>query len=516
MNLISYAQNQEDIVLYRTLRDIDRGFYIDVGAQHPVTDSVTKLFYERGWRGINIDPVPQWFELLQEDRPHDVNLRLAAGPVAGREKFYAVADTGLSTADATLVDQYAGAGYAAEQLDVEIRTLDDICAEHHVTTVHFLKVDVEGAEEGVLRGFSFKQIRPWVVLVEAVAPVAMREGDDAHIVIETHAGWEPILIGHGYEHVYSDGLNRFYVAKEHGELKARMQTQANPLDAFIRHQEWLKHERILQLDAKIHELTNIGQLVDQRHQIRDFQSLVETAENRLHRIAELEQDNARLTGKASALQLDATELKDTHNRVALLVQQTVDLSARSELAAQRAAGLQDRLDEMMANDRELRRELAEQGITLAELRAERDQFQAAVQQMLHRRLSRFIARLRVWRKGSTSPSQAGAEPVVARSQGKSLPRRVGFRILMACIRFAKRHPRLHAWARPVYRRIPVVDRHLAAFVQRNVPQARTTAPEAYDSGYPVPAGGGLEIPPELVETHQRIRRVIADQQHPKD
>jgi FkbM family methyltransferase len=560
MNLVSYAQNQEDIVLYRALRDIDNGFYIDVGAQHPVTDSVTRLFYERGWHGINIDPVPQWFDLLSKDRPHDVNLRLAVGSAAGREKFYAVAGTGLSTADASLVDQYAEAGYAAEELDVEIRTLDDICAEHHVSTVHFLKVDVEGAEEDVLRGFSFKQIRPWVVLVEAVAPVAMREGDDAHAAIETHAGWEPILLGHGYEHVYSDGLNRFYVAKEHHELKARMQTQANPLDAFVRHHELLKHERILELDEQIHELTNMAQVVDQRHQIQEFLGLAETAENRLRRIAELEQDNARLIGQASALQLGATELKDTHNRVALLVQQTVDLSGRLELTAQRAVGLQDRLDKMGAeytqlsvrlsaaehdarelstarleigelcqlnailderisvlgrNDQELRSELAEQSVNQAELRRERDELHAAVQQMLNSRSSRFIVRLRDWRKKFDSPAQAKAEPVEARNQRKSLPRRMGSSFLMACIRFARRHPRLHAWAGHIYRRIPMVDRHLVAFVQHNVPRARTIAPVTYDSSYAAPVAGDLDSPPELAETHRRIRRVIADQQRPK-
>jgi peptide methionine sulfoxide reductase MsrB len=63
MKLITYAQNQEDIMLHRALRDVQKGFFIDVGAQHPVVDSVTKFFYDQGWRGINIDPMPQWFNL---------------------------------------------------------------------------------------------------------------------------------------------------------------------------------------------------------------------------------------------------------------------------------------------------------------------------------------------------------------------------------------------------------------------------------------------------------------------
>lgn len=565
MNLVSYAQNQEDIVLYRALRGIDKGFYIDVGAQHPVADSVTKLFYERGWHGINIDPVPQWFELLQEDRPHDVNLRLAAGSVAGREKFYAVAGTGLSTADASLVDQYAKVGYAAEELEVETRTLDDICSEYHVGTVHFLKIDVEGFEEDVLRGFSFNKIRPWVVLVEAVAPVAMREGDSTHIPVETHAGWEPILLGHEYEHVYSDGLNRFYVAKEHNELKALLQTPPNPLDAFVRHEELLKHERILQLDARIRELTDVAQVVDQRYQARDFQGLAETAENRLRRIAELEQDNARLIGEASVLQHGAAELNDAHNRVALLVQQNGDLSGRLELQRLVETELRNRLEALeLANPQlsgllsaarlevielrkqnnilgerasilernehelasqisfatsdsnRLRCELAEQNVRLADLRNELDQAQAALQQMLNSRSWRLTAPLRNLRKAPGSPSQVKGGFSTARDQGKGLPRRMGRRVLLACLRFAQRHPRLHALAKTGYRSVPLVDKHLSAFAQHNLAQGQSDTSPASVAAEPAPAERDLEMPSEAVEVHRRIRRVITDQQRRTD
>ena len=56
---LSYAQFLEDIQLYRALKEIKNGFYIDVGANHPLDHSVTKLFYEKGWSGINIEPSPE-------------------------------------------------------------------------------------------------------------------------------------------------------------------------------------------------------------------------------------------------------------------------------------------------------------------------------------------------------------------------------------------------------------------------------------------------------------------------
>ncbi len=87
---ISYAQNGEDVLLYRALRHVVRGCYIDVGAADPVIDSVTCAFYERGWRGINIEPSPAAFARLAAARPEDLNLNIAAGETDGEMPFFLV------------------------------------------------------------------------------------------------------------------------------------------------------------------------------------------------------------------------------------------------------------------------------------------------------------------------------------------------------------------------------------------------------------------------------------------
>ena len=79
MPFVSYAQNLEDVMLWRALRSIDAGFYIDVGASSPNMDSVTRAFSERGWRGINVEPSPHYFSQLVERRPADINLNVAVG-----------------------------------------------------------------------------------------------------------------------------------------------------------------------------------------------------------------------------------------------------------------------------------------------------------------------------------------------------------------------------------------------------------------------------------------------------
>ena len=67
--LISYAQNGEDIVLWRGLGHIRDGIYVDVGGWEPDLDSVTRLFYDRGWRGVDVEPIPELAEKFRQRRP---------------------------------------------------------------------------------------------------------------------------------------------------------------------------------------------------------------------------------------------------------------------------------------------------------------------------------------------------------------------------------------------------------------------------------------------------------------
>jgi FkbM family methyltransferase len=222
---VSYAQNREDVVLFRALRDVVNGFYIDVGAQDPEIDSVTKAFYDRGWRGLNIEPVPVWYARLVATRPRDINLNLAVSTTEGEITLHEVEGTGLSTVHDELATGHRTQGrFPMRTWRVAAMPLRRLCQEHQIREVHFLKIDVEGAEHEVIKSMDFGSVRPWIVVVEAVDPISQEPN---------HGDWEPTLLAAGYEFVLFDGLNRFYVAAEHAGLKRRLAAPASVLDHFV-------------------------------------------------------------------------------------------------------------------------------------------------------------------------------------------------------------------------------------------------------------------------------------------
>jgi FkbM family methyltransferase len=221
---VSYAQHGEDVLLHRALSGVDDGFYIDVGAHDPEHLSVTKAFYDRGWRGINLEPAASCFKRLLAQRPRDINLRILASDREGASEFYEVRDSGLSTEDPQLASLHEKSGFAVSRTTLDSRTLDAVCEEHVRGEIHFLKVDVEGAEERVLRGLALRRHRPWVIVVEATEPLATDRSD------RQLAGY---LGARDYRHVYFDGLNSFFVAAEHERLAKFFDRPANPLDGYL-------------------------------------------------------------------------------------------------------------------------------------------------------------------------------------------------------------------------------------------------------------------------------------------
>jgi FkbM family methyltransferase len=311
MTFVSYAQNYEDLILYRALRQVERGFYVDVGAADPSANSVTRAFYDRGWSGINVEPYGPFYKRLETERIRDINLQVVVAEQHGVAQLFTVGDSELSTVDPELAEQYRNEGRDVQLMSVPARTLTDIC--NTCGDIHFLKIDVEGSEQSVLAGTDLSRIRPWIILVEATEP-----GSPA----STRQNWEELLTGRGYCFAYFDGLNAFYVAEERASLKERLAIPPNVFDDFIRNDELRLREALAEAEK----------------QATDTSSRLANAEVQLAKTeSQLAETRARLTAAEQSL-LDTKEtLHQAERRRATSEVALTNLRAEAlELATERA------------------------------------------------------------------------------------------------------------------------------------------------------------------------------------
>lgn len=229
--MISYAQNFEDVVLNRVFHNVDNGRYIDIGGFDPVQHSVTKHFYDRGWSGVNVEPIERFYEKFTKDRPRDWNINKGIGSEKGEVEFYEWGDSGMSTIREGF-DQSAmqKLGFDRVTKTISLTTLSEITKQLPAGETEFLKIDVEGAERDVLLGAEWRHFRPRVILIEAVKPKL--PGCDLYSYEPTWNEWEDILIKNSYEFALFDGLNRFYYRCEEPELRAPLSYPANITDGF--------------------------------------------------------------------------------------------------------------------------------------------------------------------------------------------------------------------------------------------------------------------------------------------
>jgi len=220
---VSYAQNAEDVRVWRAFASRGEGLtYVDVGANEPRHLSITASLSDLGWRGLLIEADPELAAELRIHRPGDTVVECAAAAGAGELTFFRVPGTGLGTLDAEEAQAARARGFAVDEVVVPTAELDTILDAHHLGDVHFMSIDVEGAESIVLQGLSLERHRPWVLCVEAVLPGT---------TTPSHDEWEPRILTRGYRYVTFDGVNRWYVADEHADLADQVAVPFNAIDA---------------------------------------------------------------------------------------------------------------------------------------------------------------------------------------------------------------------------------------------------------------------------------------------
>jgi FkbM family methyltransferase len=219
MAIVSYAQNFEDVMLARCFPG-PRGFYVDVGANDPDIDNVSRTFYERGWSGINIEPLASNFARLKKRRTRDLNLHLAAGDHDGSITFFEIGKWhGYSTTDAAIAAQHKKDGLKVVEHKTPVRRLAAVLDEHaRGKTIDFLSVDVEGTELAVLAGADLDRHRPKIILAESRMPVTVNMVERFFEVPDRADEYAKFLAPFRYRLVYRDGLNAFFAAEEQADL----------------------------------------------------------------------------------------------------------------------------------------------------------------------------------------------------------------------------------------------------------------------------------------------------------
>jgi len=169
-----YSQDGEDMVLeeFYEGREKGSGFYVDIGAHHPIRFSNTYLFYLKGWCGINIDAMPGSMKPFEKLRPRDINVERGVSDISGELEYYSFEEPALNSFDRSLSEERIKIGCKLkEKVIVKVEPINAILEKYlplHTGDGHidFISMDIEGLELRVLKTFDFEKYAPDYFLIE--------------------------------------------------------------------------------------------------------------------------------------------------------------------------------------------------------------------------------------------------------------------------------------------------------------------------------------------------------------
>ncbi len=207
--MVSFSQEGEDLVLDRLLEQKSDGFYVDVGAHHPHRFSNTYFFYRKGWRGINIDAMPNSMALFKQLRPRDINVEI---PVSNQKQvltYYVFNEPALNTFSAEEASKKDGLREYKIINKIELQTLplSDLLDRYLPlnTSIDFLTIDVEGLDLAVLHSNNWTKYQPNIILIESLNSALSEIADNEVYIYLRSLGYQLI----------SKTLNTMFFKKEH-------------------------------------------------------------------------------------------------------------------------------------------------------------------------------------------------------------------------------------------------------------------------------------------------------------
>ena len=163
----SYAMDGEDLAIDQYIEKKEKGFYVDIGAHHPIHRNNTQLLFNKGWSGINIDVNQFSIDLFNFLRPNDINLLTAISDQEGEITFYYQKKfSQLNTTDKKIANENFQKNFKEQQ--VKCQTIHNILtnSKYQEVKIDFLNIDVEGAEMKVLKTLNFEIYDPKVICIE--------------------------------------------------------------------------------------------------------------------------------------------------------------------------------------------------------------------------------------------------------------------------------------------------------------------------------------------------------------
>ena len=166
-----YSPGNEDTYINNYFKNVDNGFYLDIGCFHPLLYSNTARLYNRGWSGINLDLNRTSIDLFNILRKRDKNFCAAISDKNEEVECYIDGNFSPLNSLNKKFSEFTIRNYSTNKVQKKIINtfkLLDFLGEKKIElkNLDFLNIDVESHDLKVLEGIEINKIKPQLICIE--------------------------------------------------------------------------------------------------------------------------------------------------------------------------------------------------------------------------------------------------------------------------------------------------------------------------------------------------------------
>lgn len=160
----SYSQFGQDAFIMNKFFNIkSNGYFVDIGANHPINCNNTYLFEKRGWTGVAIDPQTMFNELWIKNR----QTKLLNYVIGDDDKEINFVEGGIENHGLSGVEGFNKLKDKRQNIvKKNQKLLGTILIENNINRIDLLSIDVEGYELTILNNIDFNKIDINVIVIE--------------------------------------------------------------------------------------------------------------------------------------------------------------------------------------------------------------------------------------------------------------------------------------------------------------------------------------------------------------
>lgn len=171
---VSFSQSGEDLIIkyiFDALK-ISKPTYLDIGAHHPENLNNTKIFYDLGSTGVNVEANPHLINAFHKERTRDTNLNCGIGIENKSLDFYILSESTLSTFSKAEAEKSCQEGgyQITEVIKIPVISIQEVFRKYFSNSApDLLSIDVEGWDYEILSAIDFDNTRPTIICIESIS-----------------------------------------------------------------------------------------------------------------------------------------------------------------------------------------------------------------------------------------------------------------------------------------------------------------------------------------------------------